>query len=86
MPSRPTRFQWNAKRIAKIARDKNIQDRTQMSEALGLGRTTVYQAFNDDWSGVATMSVLCRMSDTFRVHSSDLVIEQWVLARGRKAA
>lgn len=75
MPNRPTRLHWNTSRILKIVNRNKIRDRSHMADIIGLGRTTVYQTFDEDWGGTATMSVLTRMADTFNVRVFDLIVE-----------
>ncbi|APD18211.1 Cro protein [Mycobacterium phage Hammy] len=52
--------------------DNGIRDRNQLSATIRVGRSTVYKAFDADWSGVATHNVLAAVADTFGVSIAEL--------------
>lgn len=59
----------------------NLRGRSDLANFLGLSRTTIYTAFNSDWSGVATTTVLAQVAGQFGVPLSRLVVEPAVSGR-----
>ncbi|QFG11467.1 transcriptional repressor [Mycobacterium phage Ekdilam] len=65
-------LRWRPENVAKILGDNGIRDRNQLSATIRVGRSTVYQAFDADWSGSATHSVLAAIAGAFDVSIADL--------------
>ncbi|ASR87215.1 hypothetical protein SEA_LASTHOPE_47 [Mycobacterium phage LastHope] len=61
--------------------DNGIRYRSDLAKLIGLGRTTVYEAFAPDWSGTATHTVLAHVAGYFGVSITKLVVDPGKRAR-----
>lgn len=81
MPAVKHELNWIPENVAKIMRRNKINNRTDLAIATGLGRSTIYKAFNEDWSGTATHTVLAHIAGQFKVSLTHLVHEPRAAAR-----
>lgn len=58
---------WDAEHVARLMRCRNIPNRLALAKVLKRPRTTVYKAFNEDWSGGVSVEILAAISVTFDV-------------------
>ncbi|ASR84847.1 hypothetical protein SEA_HURRICANE_47 [Mycobacterium phage Hurricane] len=72
MPDTKHQLRWKPESVARCLGDNGINDRHQLSRTIHVGRSTVYSAFDDAWSGTATHSVLAAIAGTFGVPIGDL--------------
>lgn len=73
-----TSLSWIPESVQKIMRDNRIRNREELAQRLqkvGIGRMTVYRAFDATWNGRATTTILAALAHTFRVPLSHLVQE-----------
>lgn len=61
--------------VANILHANGIQDRSGLAKALDMPPSTVYRAFNSNWSGRASDTMLAALAETFNVPMSRLVVE-----------
>lgn len=51
-----------------------IRNRLELSTAIEEAQSTVYNAFNADWSGIASASLLAAVAFTFNVPLDSLIL------------
>ncbi|OBG87452.1 hypothetical protein A5699_01540 [Mycobacterium sp. E802] len=68
-------IRWIPQAVENLLHNHDIQTRNELAKVLGVGRSTVYDAFDDDWSGNASIKVLAAMAGHFRVPLARLVTE-----------
>ena len=68
-------LRWRPEVVRKVMAANNIHGRADLANRLPLGRTTIYQAFDSDWSGTATHTVLAHIAGEFGVSIADLVVD-----------
>jgi hypothetical protein len=61
--------------VSNLLHQYGIQSRADLAKATPLGKSTIYAAFNADWSGMATGNVLAQLAGQFGVPMSILVVE-----------
>ncbi|ALF00347.1 Cro protein [Mycobacterium phage Archie] len=61
--------------MENLLHNHDILTRTELANALGVARSTVYRTFDDDWSGEPSMTMLARMAGHFRVPLNRIVTE-----------
>lgn len=69
---------WRPESIADIMRDNGIRTRGQLASRLdprGIGKVTVYRSFNEEWSGVATCTLITAIAKEFGASLAQLVTE-----------
>lgn len=69
--------------MAKILKRKNIHNREQLSERVGISRTTAYRQFGEDWSGECTGPILIQLSLALDVHPGRLIRDPRQIGRER---
>lgn len=75
MPQNEYELRWRAEVISKLASSNKIDGRSNFAKALGLGRSTIYESFDEQWRGTATSRVLAHVAGRFNVPISRLVID-----------
>lgn len=75
MPAKPHTLRWIPESVSNLMHNNGIRDRQELAAATGLSRATIYRAFNNDWSGTATGTVLAEIAGQFRVPLAHLVVE-----------
>ncbi|QFG14148.1 transcriptional repressor [Mycobacterium phage Curiosium] len=85
MPQTKYELVWITENVAKLMADNGIRYRSDLAKLIGLGRTTVYEAFAPDWSGTATHTVLAHVAGYFGVSITRLVVDPGKRTRNRKA-
>jgi len=74
MPRSPRlRLQWNPTTVAKLMADNGIGSRHGLSERLDVTRSTVYDAFDADWSGRATDKMIAQLMVHLGADFGDLI-------------
>ncbi|OHU72281.1 hypothetical protein BKG86_16995 [Mycobacteroides chelonae] len=68
-------LRWISRSVENIMSRNGIHNRSELAKRTGLKRSTVYEAFDEDWAGVATHRVLSQIAGQFRVPLSVLVVE-----------
>ncbi|QYC55124.1 Cro protein [Mycobacterium phage Boilgate] len=61
MSTKTYEVQWNPLEISKLLRRNKIHGRGDLSERIGISRSSVYATFNADWSGKASTAVLAQL-------------------------
>lgn len=77
-------LRWIPESVRNILDANGISNHNELARALNLGHNTIYKAFNKNWSGKATHTVLAAMAATFDVPMARLVVEPCVAARRAK--
>lgn len=71
----PDELEWIPQAVANAMYRNGIESRNILIQRSGLSKRAVYEAFDREWSGVATGPVLARVAALLRVRMSDLVVE-----------
>lgn len=58
MSTKTYEVQWNPFEMSKLLRRNKIHGRGDLSERIGISRSSVYATFNADWSGKVSTAVL----------------------------
>lgn len=67
------RLKWNSSAVAKLMAKNNIRTRHELAKRLPVGRATVYEAFDEDWSGYATDRMLALLAAHLSANIGPLV-------------
>jgi hypothetical protein len=68
-------FPWIPHVIANVMSRNGIRSRTQLAKRLGVYTSVVTEAFDEDWSGRATIKLLWRLRREFGVDIGLLVAQ-----------
>ncbi|AAD17609.1 hypothetical protein TM4_42 [Mycobacterium phage TM4] len=68
-------LRWNPGKVSKTLARLGIRDRTALAKRVSMPKSTIYAAFDADWSGVATTNVLAQVAGELGVSLLDLVAE-----------
>ncbi|AHY26870.1 Cro protein [Mycobacterium phage ZoeJ] len=68
-------LRWNPGKVAKTLARLGIRDRTALAKRVRMPKSTIYAAFDADWSGTATTTVLAQVAGELGVSLLDLVAE-----------
>lgn len=79
----PDNLYWMPQAVANVMCRNGIESRNALAIRTGIPRSTIRDAFDEDWSGVATGPMIARLAATFGVRMSDLVVEPAVQAPKR---
>lgn len=75
----PTKFSeqlyWMPQSVANLMCRNGIESRNALAGRTGIPRSTIRDAFDEDWSGIATGPMIAKLAAFFRVPMSSLVIE-----------
>ncbi|AXH67846.1 transcriptional repressor [Mycobacterium phage Bromden] len=74
-PNASYKIEWIPEAVENLLHNHDILNRTELAKKINLSRSTVYEAFAEDWSGRASMKVLEAMCGHFRVPLSRIVTE-----------
>lgn len=80
-PPLPDQLRWIPGAVANLTANHGIDSRNALAKVLNCGRSAIYESFNEDWSGTATITILVRMCRRFGVPMHHLVIEPCVEQR-----
>lgn len=83
MTQRRHRLRWIPHSVSNLMHDNGINNPGELSPIIKIGRTTLYRAFDENWSGYATTDVLAAIAGTFRVPPSVLVTVETETSNGR---
>lgn len=68
-------LRWIPEAVRNVLHQYGIEDRNTLARTLGVGRTTIDRAFDENWSGAASAKVLAQFTGVFRVPMSRVVVE-----------
>lgn len=75
------RLQWKPPAVAKLMSQNGIQTRHELAKRLPVGRATVYEAFDADWSGNATDRMLALLAAHLSADIGPLVTARHVVRK-----
>ncbi|QRY51841.1 Cro/Cl family transcriptional regulator [Mycolicibacterium septicum] len=68
-------LRWIAPAVRNLVYSNDIETRRDLAKRTHLGQSTVYKAFDQNWSGKATSSVIAAMCETFNIPINRIVAE-----------
>ena len=74
--ARPRRLRWNTRLVTSLMDEHDIVSREELASRVpGVSRSTLYRAFNGEWSGEASTHMVIAMCEAFDVDLNKLVLE-----------
>lgn len=68
-------LRWIPNAVANLVTSHGVADRRDLAKTLGLGRSTIYNAFDENWCGRVTTTVLYALARQFGVPMAAIVVE-----------
>jgi hypothetical protein len=68
-------LRWNTPSVVKLLHSKNIRSRGELARRIGVSRSVVNAAFDEDWRGRATSRLIARLACFFEVLVDQLIVD-----------
>ncbi|OHU29071.1 Cro/Cl family transcriptional regulator [Mycobacteroides chelonae] len=77
-------LEWHPQGVLNTLAAKDIETVAELARFLGIGSSTVYDAFDRNWAGRATPTLIDAMCQKFGIPMSQIVVEPMTKARPKQ--
>ncbi|MBN7559838.1 Uncharacterised protein [Mycobacteroides abscessus subsp. massiliense] len=77
-------LEWQPQGVRNTLATNNIETVAELARFLGVGSSTVYDAFDRNWAGRATPTLIDAMCQKFGIPMSQIVVEPMTKARPKQ--